>query len=106
MKLMTKEIEKQLPALYAQDGKGYEAIAYAKFFCTWNSWTWYATEYDPEDGTFFGLVQGHEQELGYFNLAELEDVTGPLGLKIERDLYFKPCKLSEIRTVVKGMPIE
>ena len=48
MKLLTKELEKKLPSLYAQDGKGDEAIAYAKFFDPCGSWTWYVTEYDPK----------------------------------------------------------
>lgn len=46
--------------------------------------------------TFFGLVDGFEKELGYFSLSELESVKGPLGLKIERDLYFKPTTLKKI----------
>ena len=46
--------------------------------------------------TFFGLVDGHVNELGYFSLAEIEEVTGPMGLPIERDLYFKPTTLQEI----------
>ena len=29
-------------------------------------------------------------ELGYVSLAEIESVKGPLGLGIERDLYFRP----------------
>ena len=28
---------------------------------------------------------------------ELEEVKGPLGLHIERDLYFEPAKLRDIR---------
>ena len=32
----------------------------------------------------------------YFSLAELEEVTGPMGLPIERDLWFKPKTLEEI----------
>ena len=39
---------------------------------------------------FFGLAIGLEIELGYWSLAELEQVRGPLGLPIERDLYFEP----------------
>ena len=31
MKLLTKELQKKLPPLYSQDGKGDDAIAYAKF---------------------------------------------------------------------------
>ena len=63
MKLLTKELEKKLPALYAQDGKGKDAVAYAKFFHPFSNWTWYATEFDGAD-LFFGLVQGHVEELG------------------------------------------
>jgi hypothetical protein len=47
--------------------------------------------------TFFGLVDGFEQELGYFSLKELEDTRGPLGLLIERDMHFKPQPLSVVR---------
>ena len=95
MKLITEEIKKKLPKLYEQDGKGYDAIAYVKFFTPDSNWTWYVTEFDGKD-TFFGLVDGFEKELGYFLLSELESVKGPLGLKIERDLYFKPMKLKEL----------
>lgn len=95
MKLLTKEIRKKIPALYAQDGKGGKAIADVKYFTPSSGWSWYATEFDGED-TFFGLVEGFEKELGYFSLKELASVRGPLGLPIERDLYFKPKPLDEI----------
>lgn len=49
------------------------------------------------DILFFGLVKGMEDELGYFSLEELESISGPGGLKIERDMYFKPCTLREAR---------
>ena len=48
------------------------------------------------DYQFFGLVDGHERELGYFVLSELEEVRGPMGLPIERDLYWQPKTLAEI----------
>ena len=95
MKLINNEIKNKLPTLYEQDGKGYDAIAYIKFFTPDSNWSWYVTEFDGKD-IFFGLVDGFEKELGYFSLAELEGVKGPLGLKIERDLYFKPTKLKDI----------
>jgi hypothetical protein len=41
-------------------------------------------------------VDGFEKELGYFSLSELQNATGHLGLKIERDLYFKPTTLEEL----------
>jgi hypothetical protein len=95
MKLLTQEIRMKLPSLYSQDGKGGKAVAYVKYFSPSSSWSWYATEFDGKD-IFFGLVDGHCKELGYFSLSELESVNGPMGLPIERDLYWKPKTLGEI----------
>jgi hypothetical protein len=106
MKLMTKAVEagfKKSP-LYSTDGKK-EVPVIAKFFCPWNQWTWFAVEGSPTcpecgafdcttcgvektEYTFFGLVVGHEKELGYFNLKELQSITGPGGLTIERDRHY------------------
>ena len=104
MKLLTKEIRNRLPKLYSQENEEGNAIAYVKFFCPWNQWTWYATEGEPVlddagqeiDFQFFGWVEGLENEMGYFNLSELEYVTGPWGLKVERDLYWSARPLKEI----------
>lgn len=95
MKLLTEEIRKRLPPLYAQDGKGGKAIAWLKLFTPDANWSWYITEFDGKD-MFFGLVDGHCKELGYFSLSELESVHGALGLPIERDLYWQPKMLKEI----------
>ena len=95
MKLLTEESKKKLPPLYAQDGKGGKAIVHVKFFTPDANWTWYSTEFDGED-TFFGLVDGHCKELGYFSLSELQSVKGALGLPIERDLYWQPKTLDQI----------
>jgi hypothetical protein len=88
-------MRKTLPALYSQDGKGPKTVAYVKFFTPDSSWTWYATEFDGED-MFFGLVDGHEKELGYFRLKELQKARGPMNLPIERDLHWQPKTLGEI----------
>ncbi|MDD5135553.1 MAG: DUF2958 domain-containing protein [Phycisphaerae bacterium] len=104
MKLLPKEIREQLPPLYSQDGKGGKAVVYTKYFTPSSSWTWLCTEGEPVldesgkevDFKFFGLVFGHEREFGYFLLSELEEVRGPMGLPIERDLHFKPKMLAEI----------
>jgi Protein of unknown function (DUF2958) len=69
----------------------------AKFFTPDSRWTWYVTEYDATERVCFGLVDGFEQELGYFELEELEAVRGPLGLRIERDLWWTPAPLSAVR---------
>ena len=96
MKLLTAEILKALPPLYSQE-KNPDPLVIVKFFTPWSNWTWYATEYSPEERTFFGLVVGLETELGYFNLDEMESIKGPAGLGIERDRGFHPTRLSEIR---------
>ena len=74
---------------------------YVKFFTPWTSWTWFATEGEQqgEDFIFFGYVIGHEREWGYFSLNELQSVTGPMGLKIERDIYFDPALKSRVKEI-------
>ncbi len=95
VKLMPEELKQKLPRLYAQETLGADAVAYVKYFTPDSGWTWYATEFDGDD-IFFGLVEGFEKELGYFSLGELEAARGPMGLPIERDLYWKPKTLREI----------
>ena len=96
MILLPKEIREELPALYANEELGLDALARVKFFTPDSNWTWYASEFDGKD-TFFGLVVGFETELGYFSLRELSEAHGPLGLPIERDLYFNPRTLRELQ---------
>ena len=96
MELLPKEIREALPELYANEELGLQAQAIVKYFTPDSNWTWYASEFDGKD-IFFGLVIGLEAELGYFSLAELKSVRGPLGLPIERDLHFKPRTLQELR---------
>ncbi|KUO18408.1 DUF2958 domain-containing protein [Streptomyces dysideae] len=93
MKLLTKELKRKLPGFNIAR---HEAVAVAKFFTPWSNWTWYAAEYDPATRTFWGLVDGFGKEYGCFSLDELEQVRGPHGLRIERDLYFEPTPLKEL----------
>ena len=96
MKLLTKELLKQFPKLYeTEEVPAEEKKVIAKFFTPWTNWTWYATEFDGED-RFFGLVDGNEKEWGYFSLKELQSITGPVGLKIERDLYFGQPMIKDV----------
>ena len=108
--LLPPEIREKLPALYSQEGLGLETLAIVKFFTPDSNWTWYASEGSPvdENGYYdtdklkvdfylFGLVCGHEVELGYFSLRELETATGPRRMPIERDLQFRPDTLGNLR---------
>lgn len=107
--LLDEANKARLPHLYSQESLGLDAVAQVKFFTPDANWTWYASEGSPVDADgyfdtdkpkvdylFFGLVSGFDVELGYFSLSELESVRGPLGLPIERDLYFVPKALGEL----------
>jgi hypothetical protein len=100
MKLLTAAIRAKLPKIKAQETVS-DPIVHVKFFAPWSGWTWYITEgeRDGDDFRMFGLVEGLETELGYVMLSELESIRGPMYLKIERDLYWSPRPLSQ----VKGM---
>ena len=92
MKLLTAAIDKKLAKtpLYSTDGDTVSPIL-VKFFTPDSNWTWYVIEAEhlpSGDWMFFGLVDGHEKELGYFTLSELKQVRGGLRLPIERDMYF------------------
>lgn len=101
MKLMTKALEARFAKVGRQEALGEDAVVIAKFFHPMSSWTWYATEFDEATQTFFGLVDGHEEELGYFSLTEMAEVK-VRGLGVERDLYWteKPlraCRKAAVR---------
>ncbi len=99
-KLMTKELGEKIPALYANENvKDYDSVvAHVKLFSPYANWTWYITEWNAETGECFGLVQGFEEELGYFDLTEMAEAKVLGGVPaIERDLYWEPKTTGEIR---------
>lgn len=88
----------KLPPLYAQDGKGDSAVAYVKLFNPMGDGTWFITEYDPASREAFGLTYMHgDSELGYVSIPELESIR-VRGVRIERDLHFRPMTLGQIRS--------
>lgn len=93
-RLLPDDLASTIPALGSTDNEE-DSIARVKFFTPDSSWTWFMTEYDPDQKLGFGLVNGHERELGYFSLEEMESVKGPFGLPIERDLHWTPKPLSQ-----------
>jgi hypothetical protein len=100
MKLLTQELIKEFQIQGFKDGKDSNKVKIiCKFFYPAGSATWYATEWLPKDGVFFGFVSlfgDHNDELGYFSLDELESFQGKYGLGIERDLNFGEHFLSEV----------
>ncbi|MCD6434936.1 MAG: DUF2958 domain-containing protein [Clostridiales bacterium] len=98
MMLLTQANKKLLPALYStEEIPCDEKIAQVKFFHPFCSKTWYATEFNPEEGLFFGWVDaGIDSEWGYFSLEEFKTVKVH-GLGMERDMYWTPKPMKEVR---------
>jgi len=96
MKLMTKEIEKKAQKQFPLGNDMGQKIV-AKFFDPCGSWSWYLMNQDPKYPDYlWGIVKGHEIEMGSFSLSELSKYKGPLGIGIERDLYFTPRTAMEV----------
>ena len=98
--LMTRKLADAIPDLGANANVAGcdNVLAPAKLFSPYTNWTWYITELDTETGQCFGLVEGFERELGYFDLSELAETTVFGGVPaVERDLYWEPKTLGEIK---------
>ena len=103
MQLLTNEIKDKVPVLYSQENE-IDPMVRVKYLDPTGSWTWYVLEGEETsngDFLFFGFVVGDFPELGYFTLGELlsakKNCTGLRALPVERDLYFTPCRLSEVK---------
>lgn len=90
MKFITKEIERRLLENGRRPAEDQRPVV--KFFDPCGAATWLISQMDPDEpDILFGLCDlgfGFS-ELGNVRLSELESVKGPLGLGIERDLYFE-----------------
>lgn len=97
MKLLTKEHMLKIPNLYEIE-RSLNPICHIKLFTPDAQWRWFIIEICKETNDIcYGYIKGLDDELGYFSLKELESIKGPLGLSIERDLYFKPTPLSILK---------
>ncbi len=89
MKLLTLQIIESLPPIHSTENISLnEKLVICKFFTPDANWTWYVFEGEKtenDDFEFFGMTHGHEKELGYFHLSELQKIRGQLGLPVERD---------------------
>lgn len=96
-KLLLASDLKKLPDLYSQENER-DPMVYVKFFNPMGRGTWFATEFSPEQGLFFGYVMGlGGDELGYFHVKDL------MRIRAERDSSFKPMRLSAAKAYQKKL---
>ena len=92
---MTKAIQEKAEKQYDL-GSDLEQKVVAKYFAPAGSWKWFLMNKHKDDDYCWGIVKGNAIEMGSFSIKELENIKLPLGMKIERDLYFEPMKASEV----------
>ncbi len=98
MMLLTKAIKKRFEKVGRQ-AEEKDPIVICKFFNPAGVGTWYMTEYEPEEGLFFGFAHFEDGngEWGYSSQAEIESFRDQrFGLPIERDKWFDEQRFSEI----------
>ncbi|MGX7097336.1 helicase-related protein [Gemella bergeri] len=96
--LMTDEMLKRVPELYAQEDVSLaDKQVHAAYIIPFRgNWTWYMTEYDRESGDAFGLVLGIEPEWGYFNLEELKELNAQRLILEDFPKTFRELKDTEL----------
>src|SRR5882724_10779290 len=98
MQLLTEQQREQMLANGRANAGREQSEDFApvvRLYCPWTDAIWLLTELDPEDPDIaFGLCDlgmGFP-ELGSVRLSEMAAVSGPGGLRIQRDDSFKPTR--------------
>jgi hypothetical protein len=74
-----------------------DPVMKVKLFNPTGAGTWYIASYDPDTGIAFGVADlGFGPEAGDLYIPEMVEFRGRMGLPIERDLHFRPKKMSEV----------
>lgn len=101
MKLLTKAITKKALSQYNM-GSDMDQMVVAKYFNPTGRGIWYLMNMAEDNDYCWGICHIYEWEIGSFSLKELDSIKLPFGLKIERDLYFKPVKAIELWNKLNG----
>jgi hypothetical protein len=98
MKLFTKDIDKKLFAQYETGSELDNQVVVAKIFNPYGRGTWYIINSDPNEPDYlWAIVDLFEVEVGSVSRSELENLkVPPLGLGLERDLYFQPVNAAQL----------
>lgn len=95
MELIPQELQQTIPKLYETEEQT-DPIAHIKLFL--DGWSWFITELSIDKDICFGyVISPFGSELGYISLEELASLIGSLGIGVERDVSFKPTRLSVIK---------
>ncbi len=89
----------KIPPLYAAQNTPWEdTVIYEHFFL--GGCDWYVSEYSATDRLFFGYAILNDDldnaEWGYVSFDEMREVRTRQGIEVDRDLYWKPRKASNV----------
>ena len=95
MIVLAPEVARVLPPLRSQQHLGPEAIAHVRFCAPWLRWRWYASEFNPVLGVFYGVVVIFGRAHDYFTVDALETIRSRSGRPVEFDPTWTPRPLRE-----------
>lgn len=92
----------RLPELYSTEGTpARDKIIHEHFFLGGSDW--YVAEYGSADRLFFGYAilnsDFDNAEWGYIGFDELRGVRTRLGIEVDRDLHWKPCRAVSVKNI-------
>ena len=90
MKLITSDIQQALTQNHGKELRDIQPVM--RLFAIWSSNTMLVISMEPDGDTLMAICDlsvGHV-EYGPVSLREIVSITGPGGLKIERDQYWAP----------------
>lgn len=107
MKIITKKIEQAFEKQgYTGDKEAKDIKVIMKLFNPMGAQTWYIYEKETEDiyWAFVNLGDPVMAECGRISMSEIMSIQLPLGLTIERDMYFEPFSktLEEVQNIIKS----
>ena len=101
MKLLTKAQRMKMIKNHQQQDGTKEFDGVVKLFNPIGLGTWYLSELDPDTNIAWGVCSITDAEYGSVSIDEIEETTLAMGLKIERDKFWKPCSLRECLDIEK-----
>lgn len=104
LKSQLKRLEKNWEIIQPDDPEVEDnLIAPIKWFNPTGGQTWIGLAKKPNEPIIYGWAYTHEWELGYFSIDELQAFRDSrLGIGIERDMYWTPIPMKEIRDAIEN----